>query len=81
MSSNISITISGMTRTADSKAIYVLFTDGEKNAEIAIPGSRLIANNGFSEEEIAEFMEYVISEKDSIYELARTINPIRAMMK
>lgn len=70
-----------MTRTANSKAIYILFEDGEKNAEIAIPGSRLIQNNGFTDAEIAEFMEYVVSEQDSIVEAARTINPIRAMMK
>lgn len=81
MSGDISITISGMTRTADNKAIYVLFEKGKKNAEIAIPGSRLIANNGFSDEEIAEFMEYVISQKDEIYQTAKTINPLRAMMK
>ena len=81
MSSNISITISGMTRTANSKAIYVLFEDGKRNAEIAIPGNRLISNNGFSDKEIAEFMEYVISERDAIYEVAKDINPLRAMMK
>ena len=81
MSKDIKITISGMTRTADNKAIYVLFEDDDKSAEIAIPGSRLIANHGFSDEEISEFMEYVISQKDTIYETAKTINPLRAMMK
>ena len=81
MSSDITITVSGMTRTADSKAIYVLFAEGNKTAEIAIPDNRLVLNKGFSDNEIAEFMEYVIYEKDAIYELAKTINPIRAMMK
>lgn len=81
MSNKLTITISGMTRTADKKAIYVLFEEGSRSAEIAIPDNKIVSNKGFSDEEIAQFMEYLDAERETIYETAKTINPLRAMMK
>ena len=69
-----------MTRTKDSKAVYVLFQDGDKSAEIAIPECRLVNNKGFSDEEIAQLTDYVQNEQDSIYELAKKINPMKAFL-
>lgn len=69
-----------MTRTKDSKAVYVLFQDGDKSAEIAIPECRLVNNKGFSDEEIAQLTDYVQNEQDSIYELAKKVNPMKAFL-
>ena len=69
-----------MTRTKDSKAFYVMFEDGDKNAEIAMPECRLVSNKGFSDEEISQLMDYARNEQDSIFELAKGINPMKAFL-
>ena len=60
--------------------VYVLFQDGDKSAEISLPGCSLISNHGFSDEEIAQLTDYVENEQDSIYELAKQINPMKAFL-
>ena len=69
-----------MTRTKDSKAVYVMFEDGAKNAEIALPECKLVSNKGFSDEEISQLMDYAVNEQDSIFELAKGINPMKAFL-
>lgn len=80
MNSEIKMSVSVMTRTKESKAVYVLFEDGKKNAEFALPEGRLVRNNGFSDEETAQLKEYVDNEQDAIFELAKKINPIKAFL-
>lgn len=81
MNSEITMTVSGMTHTKDDKAVYVLFTDKEKTAEIAVPGCRVVSNEGFSDEEMEQLITYVDSEQDTIFSMAKNVNPIKAMMK
>ena len=69
-----------MTRTKDSKAVYVMFQDGDKNAEIALPECKLVNSKGFSDEEISQLMDYARNEQDSIFELAKGINPMKAFL-
>lgn len=80
MNSEIKMSVSTMTRTKDSKAVYVLFEDGKKNAEFALPEGKLVSNSGFSDEEIAQLKDYVENEQDSIFELAKKINPMKAFL-
>ena len=75
------MSVSSMTRNKDNKAVYVLFQDGDKSAEISLPGCSLINNHGFSDEEIAQLTDYVENEQDSIYELAKQINPMKAFLE
>ena len=81
MSNEITMSVSGMTRTKDEKAIYILFSDAEKSAEFALPGCRMISNKGFDMVEIKQLEEYIDNEQDKIYRMAKEINPIKAMMK
>ena len=81
MSSEITMSVSMMTRNKDNKAIYVLFTDGDKSAEFSLPGINLISNKGFDIKEIDELKRYIDNEQDKIFKLAKEINPIKAMMK
>ncbi len=74
------MSVSSMTRTKDSKAVYVLFQDGVKNAEFSLPGGKMLSNSGFSAEEIDQLKDYVKNEQDSIYALAKTVDPMRAFM-
>ncbi len=80
MNPEIRMSVSSMTKTKDSKAVYVLFEEGEKNAEITLPDVKLVANKGFTDEEIEQLKEYVRNEQDSIYELAKGINPMKAFL-
>ena len=79
MNPEIRMSVSSMTRTKDSKAVYVLFEDENKSAEISLPDCRIVSNRGFSDEEIGQLMDYVKNESDSIYGIAKEINPMRAM--
>ena len=80
MNSEIKMSVSSMTRTGDKKAVYVLFQDGDKSAEYSLPGFSLVRNKGFSDAELKSLKEYVDSEQDSIYAMAKGVNPIKALM-
>jgi hypothetical protein len=80
MNSEIRMSVSGMTRTKDNKAVYVLFQDEGKSAEISLPGCEVVSNKGFSEEEIEKLKDYVDNERDSIYDLAKQVNPMKAFL-
>ena len=80
MNSEIKMSVSSMTRAGDKKAVYVLFQDGDKSAEYSLPGCGLVWNKGFSEAELKSLKEYVDNEQDSIYAMAKGVNPIKAMM-
>lgn len=75
------MSVSSMTRTKEKKAVYVLFEDGSKSAEITLPDCRVIKNSGFSDEEISQLLDYVQNEQDSIYELAKGIDPMKAFLE
>lgn len=81
MSNELTMSVSCMTRNKDEKAIYILFSDGQRNAEFAIPGCKLISNNGFTQDEINQLMDYINSEQDQIHKLSKEANPIRGMMR
>ena len=80
MNSEIKMSVSSMTRTKDNKAVYILFEDGTKNAEFCLPEGKLVSNSGFSDEEIAQLKDYVDNEQDSIYDLAKNVNPMKAFL-
>lgn len=80
MSNEVKMSVSSMTRTKDSKAVYVMFSDGDKNAEFSLPGCKVVSNKGFTMEEIDQLKEYIDNEQDSIYALAKKVNPMKAFM-
>ncbi|MBO4845095.1 MAG: hypothetical protein J5525_02195 [Lachnospiraceae bacterium] len=80
MSSEIKMSVSSMTRTNDSKAVYILFQDKDRTAEFSLPGGKLLSNNGFECEEIDQLKDYIDNEQDSIYALAKQVNPMKAFM-
>ena len=78
--SEIKMSVSMMTRTKDSKAVYVLFEDGSRSAEFALPDGKLLSNSGFTDEEITRLKDYLDSERDSVFKMAQKINPLRDML-
>lgn len=76
----LKMSVSTMTRTKDTKAVYVMFEDAHRSAEFALPEGNLVRNNGFSEEEVERLKEYVEGERDSIFDMAKKINPMRELL-
>ena len=72
MNSEVKMSVSSMTRTGDKKAVYVMFQDGDKSAEYSLPG--------FNDSELNSLKEYIENEQDSIYAMAKGVNPIKALM-
>lgn len=80
MSENIRMSVSSLTRTETNKAVYVLFEDGKKTAEFALPELKLLRNEGFSEEEIDRLREYADGERESIFSMAKAVDPMKAFL-
>ncbi len=81
MNSTMKINVSPVTRRDDRRVAYVLFSDGDSTAEFIIPGGELVSSKGFDEKELAELKEYLDSEQDSLFSVAKEINPMRSFMK
>lgn len=80
MNSEISMNVSSLIRNDGEKIIYVLFTDGNKRAEINLPGPKLVKNEGFNEDEIKQLLEYTDNQNEIIYDIAKRVNPMKAFM-
>ena len=80
MNKDIKMSVSSMTRNKDKKAVYVFFQDGEKTAEFTLPGCELVKNKGFSDDDIRQLKEYIDNEQDTIFGMAKQVNPIKAIM-
>ena len=78
--SELKMSVSTMIRTKDNKAVYVLFEDDHRSIEFALLEGNLVRNNGFSDDEITRLKEYVDNERDSIFEMAKKINPMRELL-
>lgn len=81
MEQEIRMSVSSFVRNGDEKAVYVQFQDGSKTAEIRTPDGKLLQNNGFAPDEIKRLQEYCEREKDTIFELARSVNPVKAFLE
>lgn len=74
--------VSGVSEKNGRKIAYILFEDEDKrSAEAVIPECRVISNNGFSEEEVAQLEDYVRRNLTDLKKRAVGINPVTALMK
>ncbi len=81
MNKDITMSVSAMTRDKDKKAVYVFFQDDSRSAEISLPECNVLKNDGFDEEEIKKLRDYIDGERDTIYNMAKQINPVKALMR
>lgn len=73
--------ISGVVDHEGKKRAFVVFEEGNKNAEAMIPDCKVVKNNGFSEEEVGALENYLSENLEMLKRQAAQNNPIRAMMK
>ena len=81
MNKDITMSVSAMTRDKDKKAVYVFFQDDARSAELSLPECKVLKNDGFDEDEIKKLCDYVDGERDTIYNMAKQINPVKALMR
>ena len=80
MNQEIKMSVSSFIRKDGDKAVYVMFYDGEKNAEFVLPDCKLLKNNGFATEDIDQLLKYVDNERETIFNMAKNVNPIKGFM-
>ena len=81
MNTEMKINVSPVTRSGDRRVAYVLFSEGDSGAEFIIPGGELLNSKGFDEKELAEMKEYLDSEQDNLFQVAKELNPMRSFMR
>lgn len=82
LSRSVEVTVSPMVKNKSGKTVcYVRFQEGKKTAEGILPEGRLFRNDGFSAQEAEKLELYMRREMNAIAELAKEINPVKAMMK
>ena len=81
MNNELKMTVSGIVPKDGRQNIYVVFEDGTRRAEGCVPDCVITAQNGFEDEEVKMLELYMKQQQDVIRELAKEINPIKAMIK
>ena len=81
MSEELKMTVSGVVPKDGRKNVYVIFEDGTRKAEGSVPECIIHSNEGFEEDEVKMLELYMKQQQDQIRELAKGINPIKALMK
>lgn len=81
MSEEMKMTVSGIVPKDGRKNIYVVFEDGKRKAEGYVPECIITKNEGFEADEVKMLELYMKHNQDQIRELAKVINPIKALMK
>lgn len=81
MSEELKMTVSGIVPKDGRKSIYVVFEDGNRKAEGYVPDCVITENHGFEENEVKMLELYMKQNQDQIREIAKVINPIKALMK
>ena len=81
MSAEMKMTVSGIVPKDGRKNIYVVFEDGTRKAEGYVPDCIITKNEGFEADEVKMLELYMKHNQDQIREMAKVINPIKALMK
>ena len=81
MSEELQMIVSGIVKKEGRPTIYVSFQDGSCRAEGSIPDCKIIANEGFSLEEVEILEQYMKHQQDEIRAMAKHISPMDAFLK
>lgn len=81
MSEELKMTVSGIVPKDGRKSVYVVFEDGQRKAEGYVPDCIITKNEGFEDDEVKVLELYMKQNQDQIREMAKVINPIKALMK
>ena len=77
----LKMTVSGIVPKDGRPNIYVVFEDVKRRAEGSVPDCIITTQTGFEEDEIKMLELYMKQNQDTIRDLAKDVNPIKALMK
>ena len=80
MNEELKMSISPAMGEKGQKTIYVMFQDATRYLEIRLPDYKVVRNDYFTDEEVSQIILYTKSEAEHITELARGLNPVKALM-
>ena len=84
MNVEIKMSVSPVFRKDGAKSIYLLFSDGDKNAELMLPDAgdnvKIMKYSGFSDDEIKDLIDYVENSRDDITAIAGKVTPLKAFL-
>ena len=76
----MNMSVSSIVSKDGKREIYVLFTEGERNAEGRLSDYKMISSRGFTREENAMLEAYMRREKDRILQMAKSVNVMDAFL-
>ena len=81
MPEEMKMSVSGAVKDKNgNKVVYVTFEDKGRSAEGVLPEGKILKSFGFSEKEIKALEFYMSSQKDTIIQMARTVDPMKAFL-
>lgn len=81
MEQELNMSVSPICVKDGEKYAFVTFTDGARMAEGRIPDCKIIANKGFSADEVAQLEAYMAQELPGLKKMAAGIKLLDAFMK
>lgn len=76
----MNMSVSSIVNKDGKREIYVLFTEGERNAEGRLSDFKMISSRGFTREENDMLEAYMRREKDRILQMAKSVNVMDAFL-
>ncbi len=76
----MNMSVSSIVSKDGKREIYVLFTEGERNAEGRLSDYKMISSRGFTREENDMLEAYMRREKDRILQMAKSVNVMDAFL-
>lgn len=81
MPEEMKMSVSGAVKNKKGeKVVYVTFEDGSRSAEGILPDGKIAKSTGFTQEEIKALEQYMVMQKDTIMQMASTVNPMKAFL-
>lgn len=81
MPEEMKMSVSGVVKNKDGKkVVYITFEDGARSAEGVLPEGKINESIGFTQEEIRALEQYMVASKDTIMQMAKTVNPMKAFL-
>lgn len=81
MSENVKMSVSSPVMKGNDKIVYVVFEDAGTSAEFEAPGAKLIKNAGFSDDDIKVLKDYILNNWETIFNMAKEIDPMKAFLE
>lgn len=76
----MNMSVSSIVSKDGKREIYVLFTEGDRNAEGRLSDYKMISSRGFTREENDMLEAYMRREKDRILQMAKSVNVMDAFL-